>query len=215
MDALMAVAMVAIAGQMQVVLAQSTPQTALEYDLRTATRHALNVVLPVQAVAEASVKPPVFGSTVDVGVPSSTPDGDTRWDALIELKWWYDPTNQVDDSLKDAVKMATYRSLAVARTAYLVAGGSPTTWEKRIGYGYYTRLWETHEHDLVELIDARSPYAADQFKPPKQFPAEAPRRIATTDIANVPIQVVSGSPWMLRCSRVEPGHNGELHHFNV
>ena len=73
------------------------------------------------------------------------------------------------------------RSLAVARAAHLVAGGAQATWETRIGYGYYTRLWETHEHDLVELVDARSPYAADQFKPPKQFPADAPRKIATTD----------------------------------
>src|SRR4051794_19503457 len=114
MDALMAAAMVAIAGQMQVVLTQSTPQTALEYDLRTATRHALNIALPVLAIAEASVDPPVFGSTVDVGVPSSTLSH-IPWDALIELKWWYDPTNQVDDSLKDVVKMATYRSHGVTR----------------------------------------------------------------------------------------------------
>lgn len=207
-------ALVAVAGQMQVVLTQSTPATALEYDLRTATRHALNVVLPAQAVPEASVQPQFFGSTVDIGVSSRSSALGPLWDVLIELKWWYDPSNQVDDALRDVVKMATYRMLGVSKTAYLIAAGAESTWRKKDGYGHYTRLWDTGQHDLVELIGARSPYAAAQFSQPKQYPGEVPRTIQTIAVRTVPIQLIDGAAWLLRCARVEPGADGVRHTFD-
>lgn len=114
LDRVMAKAMFSIAGQMEEMMSQSSPAVAHEYDLRTATRHALNVLVPVHAEAEASVQPPFFRSTVDVGVPSEDQTQGCAWSALIELKWW-SPGNQIDDSIKDVVKLAAYRMIALLR----------------------------------------------------------------------------------------------------
>ena len=47
-----------------------------------------------------------------------------------------------------------------------------------------------------------------------QKPGQGAGKIVTIDVAKLPIQGVEGTPWVLRCARVEPGGDGVQHHFD-
>jgi hypothetical protein len=183
LDRALADALVAIAGAMQVVLTQSDISAAHEYDLRIATRHALNAVLPGRAVAEASVDPDLFHSTVDVGVRGSNANGRPAWMMLVELKWWYDPKNQIDDAILDLAKLAAYRQRNRTTGAYLIAAGDSDAWSATTTFHAYTRLWQDGRYNLEDLARERGQWMLRQLEKLGPVDEVLPRFVSTSAVA--------------------------------
>ena len=118
-DDALALALCGVAADLHLeILDVGDPAKVYEADLRTAVRRHLNRQLPSGSNAQAEVfigKEHIRGAgTTDVVV---TRDNDVT--AAIELKWWRDPSNQTDDALWDAVKVATFVREGVADAGYL------------------------------------------------------------------------------------------------
>jgi hypothetical protein len=195
-DKFIEAALFGIAGRMQEVIYDGrSAKRAYEAELQSAVCRALRVALPIAVDPEVTVSG--FRGGVDVAVGESPP-----YAGLIELKWWFDPVNQVDDSLWDLMKLAFYRKTEATARAYLITGGSPAAWSGK--YPFAT-LWDGGTFDPAKLWSDRA-WAGRQFKPGTNCPAELPAPVITTVIGEgVPIQVADSEPWGLRAVRVECG----------
>ncbi|MDX6627800.1 MAG: hypothetical protein QOH00_46 [Gaiellales bacterium] len=119
--------------------------------------------------------------------------------AAIELKWWSDPSNQVDDALWDAVKVATFVREDVADAGYLIAAGSDSTWDSEMRLLMFC---QRGEWPLAEIRQGQT-YFQNMFSASKG-PLTLPIGLRTEPAGEpVAIQTETG-PWSLRCCRVWP-----------
>ena len=195
-DRTIAHALIGVAAEMQVeVLDTGDPTRVYESDMRSSMRRHLNRRLShgMTARAEAGIGKEHFlrGGSTDIAV--------FREDeclAVIELKWWSDPSNQVDEALWDAVKVATYVRERVARAGYLISAGADQTWT---GTNPLLRFWVGGEWPLAE-IQALKPYYTRIFEG-EAGPVVPLTSLRAEPVRAVPIHTVAGD-WSLRCCRV-------------
>jgi hypothetical protein len=187
-------ALVAIAGHMQEVIYEGrSAKRAYEAELQSAVCRALRVALPVPVDPEVTVTGEFRGG-VDVAIGETPP-----YAGLIELKWWFDPVNQVDDSLWDLMKMAFYRRGQKTEKAFLISGGSPAAWS---GKYPFAKFWDGGTFEPENLWRDRK-WAGGVFKPGKNCPLELPAPVITTPLGDgvpprgLPRGSPRGSRWTL------------------
>jgi hypothetical protein len=198
-DAVVARALIGVAADLQLELLDAEEaERVYEADLRRAVRRHLNRQLRDGrlARAEAGIGKHVFAGagTTDMTIT----DGES-YAAAIELKWWVDPANSIDDALWDAVKVATFVREKVCEAGYLIAAGAVATWD---GTNPLVRFWKGGEWPLSE-IQSLKPYYATRFGPGKG-PEVLPAGLRSEPVGSaVPIVTVFGE-WSVRACRVWP-----------
>jgi hypothetical protein len=192
-------ALVGVAAEIQLELLDAEDaERVFEADLRRAARRHLNRQLPDGwlARAEAGIGKHVFAGagTTDIAIT----DGDA-YAAAIELKWWADPSNRIDDALWDAVKVSTFVREQVCVAGYLVAAGAAATWE---GKNPLLRFWQGGEWNLADIQDLK-PYYSTRFGPGKG-PAILPSGLRTELVGSAVLITTLFGDWSVRACRVWP-----------
>lgn len=202
LDATIAVALYAAAGELQAEVAAVGAMRVTEADARRAVGHALQMqvgplIHPEHPVPAHEQWPGRLGA-IDVAILNSDR---TSIRGVIEVKWCRDK-DKLAEALWDALKMSLFSSSSGVEGAYLVYGASAQSWEP--GSHRPTELFEKGEHEVADLLKT---YDADWLwllKGNKTArPQQLQARFATKPVAEVPIHVAVGGDWLLRCARVE------------
>jgi hypothetical protein len=198
-DAVFPRALLGVAAELQLDLLEARdPAKVYESDLRRAVRRHVDRELPPSWTAQVEVaigKNHVRGAgTTDVVVLRENVPA-----IAIELKWWADAVNRIDDALWDAVKLATFVREGVIEAGYLIAAGRVSTWR---GANPLLSLWEGFDAPLAEM-QCRKPYYQTRFDDVRG-PRVMPSHLRTEPIGvAVSIHTVD-EDWLVRCCRVWP-----------